>query len=49
MTTKPASRHNGRKGPKADIVHCSNLATDLEVEKAGKSFSQAASGAKYLT
>jgi hypothetical protein len=33
----------------ADIVHCSNLATDLEVEKAGKSFSQAASGAKYLT
>jgi hypothetical protein len=36
--------------PKADIVHCSNLATDLEVEKAlkaGKSFSQA--GAKYLT
>jgi hypothetical protein len=37
---------------KADIVHCSNLATDLEVEKAlkaGKSFSQAASGAKYLT
>jgi hypothetical protein len=38
-----------RFGPKADIVHCSNLATDLKVEKAGKSFSQAASGAKYLT
>jgi hypothetical protein len=36
-------------GPIADIVHCSNLATDLKVEKAGKSFSQAASGAKYLT
>jgi len=39
---------NVRFGPKADIVHCSNLATDLKVEKAGKSFSQAASGAKYL-
>jgi hypothetical protein len=32
-----------------DIVHSSNLATDLEVEKASKSFSQATSGAKYLT
>jgi hypothetical protein len=43
---------NIRFVPKADIVHCGNLATDLEVEKAlkvGKSFSQAASGAKYLT
>jgi hypothetical protein len=43
---------NVRFVPKADIVQCSNLATDLEVEKAlkaGKSFSRGASGAKYLT